>query len=262
MPARVITVTSGKGGVGKTTTTANLSAALANMQKRVVCIDADIGLRNLDLILGVENRIVFDLVDVVEGRAKVRQAMIRHKQYQELQIIPAAQTRDKTAVSPQQMTSVVNELRPDFDYIVIDCPAGIERGFRNAIAPADEVLIVTNPEVSAVRDADRIIGMLEADGRKLPARLIINRVKTEMVRRGDMLSADDVLDILSIQLIGLIPEDENILIAGNRGLPDPSTRAGQAFRDVARRLMGEEVPFPKMDGGNIFKRITRLFSAQ
>ncbi|HVO43586.1 MAG TPA: septum site-determining protein MinD [Aggregatilineales bacterium] len=261
MPARVITITSGKGGVGKTTSTANISAALASMQKKVVCIDADIGLRNLDLILGVENRIVFDLVDVVEGRARPRQALIRHKQYPELYIIPAAQTRDKTAISPQQMTRTVTELRTDFDFIFIDCPAGIERGFRNAIAPADEVLIVTNPEVSAVRDADRIIGMLEADGRKLPARLIINRVKADMVRRGDMLSADDVLDILSIKLIGLIPEDEHILIAANRGLPDPTSKAGRAFRDVARRLTGEEVPLVKMAGGNILKRITGLFSA-
>lgn len=263
MPARVITVTSGKGGVGKTTTTANLAAALAYEGKQVICIDADIGLRNLDLIMGLEGRIVYDLVDVVEGRSKLRQAIIRHKQVPELSLIPAAQTRDKTAVSPAQMVTVVNELRPDFDFIFIDSPAGIERGFRNAIAPADEALVVTNPEVSAVRDADRIIGLLEAPEykeRKMPIRLIINRVKADMVRRGEMLSADDIVDILSIKLIGLVPEDESVLIAGNKGAPDPNSKAGQAFRNIARRLLGEEVPFMALDGsGNIFQRIARLF---
>jgi septum site-determining protein MinD len=261
MTAKVITITSGKGGVGKTTTTANLSFALAYMKQRVICIDADIGLRNLDLILGVESRIVHDIVDVVEGRCRLRQAMIRHKLVPELWVIPAAQTRDKTAVSPTQMTEIVKELRKDFDFVLIDSPAGIERGFRNAVAPADEVLIVTNPEVSAVRDADRIIGLLEANERRIPIRLIINRVKPEMVRRGEMLSPDDVIDILSIKLIGIVPDDENVLIAGNKGTPDPSSRAGQAFRNIARRLMGEEVPFLKLeDNANIFRWISRLFA--
>ncbi len=261
MAARVITITSGKGGVGKTTTTANLAVALATLGKQVVCIDADIGLRNLDLILGLESRIVHDIVDVVEGRCKLRQAMIRHKLIPDLWLIPAAQTRDKTSVSPTQMTAIVKDLRPDFHYILIDSPAGIERGFRNAIAPADEVLVVTNPEVSAVRDADRIIGLIEADQRRLPVHLIINRVKPDMVQRGEMLSPEDVVDILSIDLIGIVPEDEDVLIAGNQGAPDPNSRAGQAFRNVARRLMGEEVPFIRLDGsGNIFKRIARLFS--
>lgn len=260
MAARVITITSGKGGVGKTTAVANLAASLAGLGKRVVCIDADIGLRNLDLILGVENRIVFDLIDVVEGRAKLRQAMIRHKALPDLALIPAAQTRDKTAVSPSQMVEIVKELRTEFDFVLIDSPAGIERGFRNAVAPADEVLIVTNPEVSAVRDADRIIGLLEADERKRPVRLVINRFKQDMVRRGEMLSADDVVDILSIKLLGIVPEDENVLIAGNKGMPDPTSRAGQSFRDIARRLTGEEVPFVNMDdSGGLFKRIARLF---
>ncbi len=259
--ARVITITSGKGGVGKTTTTANLAVALASLGQKVVCIDADIGLRNLDLILGLENRIVHDIVDVVEGRAKLRQAMIRHKAVPDLWLVPAAQTRDKTAVSPTQMMEIVKELRGDFHYVLIDSPAGIERGFRNAIAPADEVLIVTNPEVSAVRDADRIIGLLEADVRKMPVRLVINRVKPEMVKRGEMLSPDDVIDILSIKLIGIVPDDEDVLIAGNRGTPDPNSRAGQAFERIALRLMGEEIPFLKLDdSGNIFKRIARLFS--
>jgi septum site-determining protein MinD len=259
MTARVITVTSGKGGVGKTTTTANLAAALASLGKKLVCIDADIGLRNLDLIMGVEKRIVNDLVDVVEKRAKLRQAMIKHKQYPELYIIPAAQTRDKTAVSPQQMMEITEELRPDFDFVLIDSPAGIERGFRNAIAGADEVLIVTNPEVSAVRDADRIIGLIEAMPTKLPMRLIINRVKPEMVRKGEMLSTEDVVDILSIKPIGVVPDDENILIGSNRG-ELLLGRAGEAYRDIARRLCGEEVPFMKLDGRDgFFSKVARLF---
>jgi septum site-determining protein MinD len=261
MTARVITITSGKGGVGKTTTTANLSAAFAMLGRRVCCIDADIGLRNLDLILGLESRIVYDLVDVVEGRCKPVQALIRHKHLSELYLIPAAQTRDKTSVSPAQMAQVVKELKEEFDFILIDSPAGIERGFRNAVAPADEVLIVTNPEVSAVRDADRIVGLLEADSRKLPMRLVINRVKPDMVRRGEMLSADDIIDILSIKLIGIVPDEEAVLIASNKGMPDPNSRAGQAFRNIARRLMGEEVPFHEVqESGGFMTRIKRLFS--
>lgn len=262
MATRVITVTSGKGGVGKTTSTANLSAALALLGKRVIAIDADIGLRNLDLILGVENRIRYDLVDVVEGRAKLRQAMIQHKQLTSLYLVPAAQTRDKSAVSPQQMIGICKELREsgEFDFIMIDSPAGIERGFQNAIAPADEVLIVTNPEVSAVRDADRIIGIIESSNRKLPMRLIINRVKAEMIRRGEMLSPDDVVDILNIKLIGLVPDDESILIAGNKGNADHDSRAGQAFRNIARRMLGEDVPFVELGKSKgLFQRLSRLF---
>ncbi|MBX3060538.1 MAG: septum site-determining protein MinD, partial [Anaerolineae bacterium] len=207
MSGKVITVTSGKGGVGKTTVTANLATALAMRGRKVVALDADIGLRNLDIVLGLENRIVYDLVDVVEGRCRLRQAMIKDKRHPELYLIPAAQTRDKSAVSPSDMVLVCNELRQEMDYIIIDSPAGIERGFRNAIAPTDQVLIVTNPEVSAVRDADRIIGLIEAE-EKGPARLIVNRVKPAMVSRGDMLSIEDIIDILAIQLVGVIPEDE------------------------------------------------------
>lgn len=262
MSARAITVTSGKGGVGKTTVTANLAAALAQLGKRVICIDADIGLRNLDLILGVENRIVHDLVDVVEGRAKLQQAVIRHKAMPNLHVIPASQTRDKTAVSPSQMVKIVTDLRPDFDYVLIDSPAGIERGFRNAVAPADEVIIVTNPEVSAVRDADRIIGLIEASERRPPITLLINRVKPEMIRRGEMLSAGDVTDILSISLLGVVPEDESILIAGNKGVPEVSSKAGQAFENIARRIMGENVPIMNLEGSDgFFRRIRRLFGA-
>src|SRR5688572_17978958 len=249
MGARVITVTSGKGGVGKTTATANIAIALASLGNKVCCIDADIGLRNLDIVLGLENRIVYDLVDVVEGRAKLRQAMIKDKRVEELYLIPAAQTRDKTAVSPSDMVRICDELRSIVDYVVVDSPAGIERGFRNAVAPADMVIIVTNPEVSSVRDADRIIGLIEAEG-KGPGHLVINRVKPEMVRRGDMLSPEDVIDILAIKMIGLVPEDEAILVSTNRGLPASMTddsRAGRAFRNIARRIMGEEVPFLAME---------------
>lgn len=265
MVAKAITITSGKGGVGKTTTTANIGVALARMNKKVVLIDADIGLRNLDVVMGLENRIVYDLVDVVEGRSKLRQAMIKHKQFPDLYVIPAAQTRDKTAVSPSDMVRVVQLLRPEFDYIIIDSPAGIERGFRNAVAPADEVIIITNPEVSAVRDADRIIGLIEAEN-KGPARLVINRVKADMIRKGDMLSADDVTDILAIKLLGIIPEDEHVIPASNSGTPvtlNENSRAGTAFRNIARRIMGEDVPFMTLESNsNFFQRITRLFNSE
>ena len=261
MTARVVTVTSGKGGVGKTTAAANIGVALASAGQRVVCIDADIGLRNLDVVMGLENRIVYDLVDVVEGRCKLRQAMIKDKRLPDLHLIPAAQTRDKTAVSPKDMQRLADEIRPDFDWVVIDSPAGIERGFRNAIAPADLVLIITNPEVSAVRDADRIIGLVEAE-EKGPPKLIINRVKAEMVRRGDMLSTEDVLEVLAIQLIGVVPEDELVLVSSNQGMPaalDPKSRAGKAFRDIARRLNGEEVPFEDLEARDgFFGRLSRL----
>lgn len=246
MSASVITITSGKGGVGKTTVTANLAAALAMMGKKVVALDADIGLRNLDVVMGLENRIVYDLVDVVEGRCRLRQAMIKDKRFDELYLIPAAQTRDKSAVSPSDMVLVCDQLRQEMDYVLIDSPAGIERGFRNAVAPADRVIIVTNPEISAVRDADRIIGLIEAE-EKGPGYLIINRLKPAMVARGDMLSVEDVLDILAIDLIGVVPDDEAILVSTNRGLPvamhaTNSTSASQAFRNIAHRLTGQNVP--------------------
>jgi septum site-determining protein MinD len=263
MGAKVVTVTSGKGGVGKTTTTANLGVALARMDQRVVLIDADIGLRNLDIVMGLENRIVYDLVDIVEGRCKLRQALIKHKQFPELYLIPAAQTRDKTAVSPADMVQLTDQMRQEYDFILIDSPAGIERGFRNAVAPADEVLIVTNPEVSAVRDADRVIGLLEADNKRQP-KLILNRAKIDQIRKGEMLSAEDVTDILAIKLIGIIPEDEQVVPSSNSGVPvtlNENSRAGQAFRNIARRLMGEDVPFMSLDEQpSLIKRIGRLFS--
>lgn len=261
MAGKVITITSGKGGVGKTTATANVGAALADLGKKVVCVDADIGLRNLDVVLGLENRIVYDLVDVVEGRCRLTQAMIRDKRLPELYLIPAAQTRDKSAVSPSDMVKLSNDLRGEADYVIIDSPAGIERGFRNAIAGADEILIITNPEVAAARDADRIIGLIEAE-EKGPARLILNRINPGMVERGDMMAAEDILEILAIELIGLVPEDEHVLVSSNRGVPivlENKNKAGIAFRNIAKRLMGEKVPFMDIDvDSGLFDRLSRF----
>jgi septum site-determining protein MinD len=244
MPARIITITSGKGGVGKTTLTANLASALAIRGNRVVAIDADIGLRNLDVVMGLENRIVYDLVDVVEGTCRLRQAMIRDKRQEGLFLLPAAQKRDKMAVTPEDMRALVAQLEADFDFVLVDSPAGIERGFQNAIAAANEVIIITTPEVSAVRDADRIIGLVEAAEKAMP-KLVINRLKPEMVRQGDMLSTEDVLEILGISLLGIVPEDENIIVSTNRGIPaayDSNSLAGTSFHNIARRMMGEQVP--------------------
>jgi septum site-determining protein MinD len=261
MTATVATITSGKGGVGKTTTTANLAVALAMNGKKVVCIDGDIGLRNLDVVLGLENRIVYDLVDVIEGRCRLRQALIRDKRLPELYLIPAAQTRDKSAVSPSDMVRLCDDLRPEFDWVLVDSPAGIERGFRNAVAPADIVIVVTNPEVSAVRDADRIIGLIEAE-EKGPARLIINRLNPSLVKRGDMLTADDVLELLAVELIGIVPEDENVVISSNRGQPvamDGKSKAREAFHNIARRLNGEKVPFLNLEQKeDIFSKLSRI----
>ena len=261
MTAKVITITSGKGGVGKTTTTANLGVALALSGQRVVVIDADIGLRNLDVVMGLENRIVYDIVDVTEGHCRLRQALIRDKHVEELYLMPAAQTRDKTAVSPEDMIELCDQMRDEFDFILIDSPAGIEQGFRNAIAPADKVLIVTTPEVAAVRDADRIIGLIEAE-EKGPASLIINRLRPEMVRYGNMLTTDDVIEILAIDLIGIVPEDKAIIVSINKGVPivfDDRAPAGLAFRNIAQRLLGEEVPFMDIrEMPNLIERFVRF----
>ncbi|MEN6390440.1 MAG: septum site-determining protein MinD [Syntrophomonas sp.] len=264
MKSRVLVITSGKGGVGKTTTTANLGTALAMMNYRVVLIDTDIGLRNLDVVMGLENRIVFDIVDVVHGNCKLKQALIKDKRIEGLHLLPAAQTKDKTAVTPHQMKNLTNELRKDYDFILVDCPAGIEQGFKNAIAGADDAIIVATPEVSSVRDADRIVGLLEAAGLS-NARLIINRLRSKMVKRGDMMDIEDILDILSIDLLGVVPEDESIVISTNRGEPavlDDNSRAGQAYRRIARRIDGEEIAIQAFNDPSWlmdrFKKILRL----
>lgn len=261
----VIVITSGKGGVGKTTTTANVGTALALLGKKVVLIDTDIGLRNLDVVLGLENRIVYDIVDVVEKKCRPNQAMIKDKRFDGLYLIPAAQTRDKNSVSPEQMQELCGLLKKEFDYVIIDCPAGIEQGFRNAIAGASRAIVVTTPEVSAVRDADRIIGLLEANGIK-DIRLITNRLRIDMVKKGDMMNVDDIMDILAIKLIGVVPDDEDIITSTNRGEPAVSiekSQAGTAYRNIAKRIMGEEVPIMDLttDTG-LISAIKRIFGVR
>ncbi len=264
LACRTIVITSGKGGVGKTTTTANLAASLAAAGLRVAAIDGDVGLRNLDVIMGLENRIVYTLIDVIEGNCRLNQALIRDKRFDNLFLIPTAQSKTKDAVSSEQMIKLCADLRHDFDFILIDSPAGIESGFKNAAAGADEALVVTTPEVSAVRDADRIIGLLESMG-KAPIQLIVNRIRPDMVKRGEMLTIQDVLDILAVDLIGAIPDDESIVISANRGEPltlSGESRASAAYGNIAKRLCGEEVPFldlSKPEGG-IFASLRRFFT--
>ncbi|HEX3028353.1 MAG TPA: septum site-determining protein MinD [Clostridia bacterium] len=260
--SEVIVITSGKGGVGKTTTTANIGTGLALQGKKVVLIDTDIGLRNLDVVMGLENRIVYDLVDVIEGTCRIKQALIKDKRYEGLFLLPAAQTRDKSAVNPEQMLKLCEELKQEFDYILVDCPAGIEQGFKNAIAGATRAIVVTTPEVSAVRDADRIIGLLEANELRNP-RLVVNRVRNDMVKRGDMMTIDDIIDILAIDLIGVVPDDEKIIVSTNKGEPavtDSKALAGQAYRNITKRIMGEDIPIMDLetDEGFVFK-IKKLF---
>ena len=259
--SEVFVITSGKGGVGKTTTTANLGTGLAAQGKKVALVDADIGLRNLDVVMGLENRIVFDLVDVVEGNCRLKQALIRDKTNSNLSLLPTAQTKDKNSVNPEQMRKLCEQLREEFDYVLIDCPAGIEQGFKNAVAGADKAIVVTTPEVSAVRDADRIIGMLEASELP-PPMLILNRIKPEMVKRGDMMTLEDVADILAIDVLGIVPDDESIIVSTNRGEPcvlDEKSLAGQAFRDITRRILGESVPLMDLFGdAGFLSRIKKL----
>ncbi|MCI6630389.1 MAG: septum site-determining protein MinD [Lachnospiraceae bacterium] len=259
--SEVIVVTSGKGGVGKTTTTANLGTGLAAAGKKVVLIDTDIGLRNLDVVMGLENRIVYNLVDVVEGKCRIKQALIKDKRHPSLYLMPSAQTRDKSAVTPAQMVKMIDTLREQFDYIILDCPAGIEQGFQNAIAGADRALVITTPEVSAIRDADRIIGLLEANeiGR---LDLVVNKLKIDMVKRGDMMSVNDVSDILAIPLIGIVPDDENVVIATNQGEPlvGNATLAGRAYQNICCRVLGQEIPFLNFEKRiSIWTRMTGLF---
>ena len=264
MVGRAIVVTSGKGGVGKTTTSANISMALAKLGKKVVVVDGDTGLRSLDLILGLENRIVYNLVDVVEGTCDLKKALIRDKRVDGLYLLPTAQTREKEAVTEAQMKKLSDELRKDFDFVIFDCPAGIEAGFRNASAGATEALVVTTPDVSPVRDADRIIGMLENQGKK-KIHLIINRLRPKMMRKGDMMGVNDVLDVLNVSLIGVVPEDDAVVKSSNDGVPltlTDNSPAGTAFMNIARRLTGEEVEFldvENMDQGFMYK-LRNLFS--
>ncbi len=249
----VIVVTSGKGGVGKTTTTANIGAGLSKLDKRVVIVDTDLGLRNLDVVMGLENLIVYNLVDVIEGKCRLKQALIRDRRYENLYLLPSAQTKDKTALSPGQMKKLTDELREEYDYVLLDCPAGIEQGFQNAIAGADRAFVVTTPEVSAIRDADRIIGLLEkAAFKKMD--LIINRIRPDMIKKGDMMSVDDVTEILSIPLLGIIPDDEQVVIGTNQGVPviGMDSIAGEAYSNICRRILGEEVPFLSLTRGQGF----------
>lgn len=260
---KVYVITSGKGGVGKTTTVANIGTGLASLGHKVVLLDTDIGLRNLDVVMGLENRIVYDIVDAATGQCKLKQAMIKDKRFENMYLIPAAQTKDKNAVNETQMQAICEELKEEFDFVLIDCPAGIEQGFKNAIAGADAAIVVTNPEVSAVRDADRIIGLLEANGLNEP-KLVINRMRANMVKQGDMMGVDDMLEILAVKLLGVVPEDDNIVISTNRGEPavlDQKSKAGQAYRNIVDRILGKEVPIMQMDveEDGFFAKLLRLF---
>jgi septum site-determining protein MinD len=257
-----IVVTSGKGGVGKTTTTANIGTALALLGKKVCLVDTDIGLRNLDVVMGLENRIIYDLVDVIEGRCRLGQALIKDKRFDQLYMLPAAQTKDKHAVSPEQVKGLILELKKDYEYVIIDCPAGIEQGFKNAIAGADRAIVVTTPENAAVRDADRIIGLLEADKIKNP-KLVINRIRPQMMKNGDMLDIDEICAVLSIDLIGIVPDDEYVIKAANMGVPtvmNPNSKAAIAYRNIARRILGDNIPLMSLDDkAGMFKRVKMFF---
>jgi len=266
MTGRVIVITSGKGGVGKTTTSANIGTALAKQGNKVVLMDTDIGLRNLDLLLGLENRIVYTLVDVVEERCKLKQALVKDKRNPNLALLAAAQTRDKTAVNADDLKKICDELVQDNDFVLIDCPAGIEQGFQNAIAGATEAIVVTTPEMSAVRDADRIIGLLEAKEEITSYRLLVNRVKPGLVKAKDMMSVDDVVDILSCELIGIIPDDDGIITSTNKGEPivnDDKSLAGRAYHNVAKRIQGEDIPYINLDEPKgFFEKLISFFTGK
>ena len=264
--SQVIVVTSGKGGVGKTTTVANVSTALARLGYKVVAMDLDIGLKKLDLILGLENRVIYDIVQVIEGECTLKQALVKDKRFPALYMLPAAQTRNKDEITSDQVVELCNELKGDFDFIFIDCPAGIEQGFRNAIAAANKAIVVTNPEVSAVRDADRIIGMLESAQFK-DIKLVVNRIRQDMVKTGDMLSVEDLMEHLCVDLIGVVPEDKDVVISTNRGEPmvisNEHSQASVAFNNVALRLTGKDVPFQPLQEDSFWARLKRnLFYKQ
>ncbi|HHX94982.1 MAG TPA: septum site-determining protein MinD [Clostridia bacterium] len=257
----VIVVTSGKGGVGKTTTAANLGTGLAKQGYSVVLVDTDIGLRNLDVVMGLENRIVYDIVDVTNGHCRLKQALIKDKRFEKMYLLPAAQTKEKTAVTQEQMVELCENLKNEFDYVIIDCPAGIEQGFKNAIIGAEKAIVVTTPEVAAVRDADRVIGLLEAQGIEQP-QLVINRIRADMVKHGDMMDIDDIIDILAVDLLGVVPEDELIVVSTNRGEPavlDVQSKAGEAYRNISRRIAGEDVPIMPLEvNEGIMARLKKL----
>lgn len=258
-----IVVTSGKGGVGKTTTTANIGTVLAHQGMKVCLVDTDIGLRNLDVVMGLENRIIYDLVDVVEERCKLNQALIKDKRFECLYLLPAAQTKDKTSVQPGQIKKIVDDLKREYDYVIIDCPAGIEHGFQNAIAGADHAIVVTTPELSSVRDADRIIGLLEKEKQITPPRLIINRIRNHMMKTGEMLDIDEIVNILAIDLLGIVVDDDKVIKATNTGQPialDPSSKASIAYRNIGRRILGESVPLLALDEKtNLFNKMKKIF---
>ncbi|ANS75499.1 septum site-determining protein MinD [Paenibacillus yonginensis] len=244
-----IVVTSGKGGVGKTTTSANIGTALALLGKKVCLVDTDIGLRNLDVVMGLENRIIYDLVDVAEGRCRLNQALVKDKRFDELYMLPAAQTKDKNSVSPEQVRDIVLELKKEYEYVIIDCPAGIEQGFKNAVAGADRAIVVTTPEHAAVRDADRVIGLLEGTQVESP-KLVVNRIRPNMVKSGDMLDIEDIIQVLNIDLIGIVPDDEHVIKAANTGEPtvmNPNSSAAIAYRNIARRILGDTVPLMQLN---------------
>lgn len=262
-----IVVTSGKGGVGKTTTSANLGTALALAGKRVCLVDTDIGLRNLDVVMGLENRIIYDLVDVIKQRCKLNQALVKDKRFDDsLYLLPAAQTSDKTAVSPIEMKALIDELKRDFDYIIIDCPAGIEQGYKNAVAGANKAIVVTTPEISAVRDADRIIGLLEKEDIE-PPKLIVNRIRNHMMKTGDMLDIDEIVNHLSVDLIGIVADDDDVIKASNNGEPialDADSKTAIAYRNIARRILGESIPLQSLeeDQKGVFTRLKKFFGVR
>ena len=258
-----IVITSGKGGVGKTTTTANIGTALASIDKRVVVVDGDTGLRNLDVLMGLENRIVYTLIDVIEGRCRLKQALIKDKRFSNLFLLPTAQTKDKDDISTSDMLKIVNELKEEFDYVLIDSPAGIEQGFENAVIGADKAVVVVNPEITSVRDADRVIGKLDAKGLEDHA-VIVNRLNYEMTKKGDMLDVSDIIETLSVKLLGVVPDDKNITVSTNKGEPivlDTASKAGQAFKNIAQRINGNEVPLLDLSTelGGFLGSIKKLF---